>query len=332
MKGAWNGLLAGIVVLGFLGCSTLGAGTGGGTVKSQKLSEEEQSRLSRYQEWKEGLLVDEMDPDRQKGESLQFQNERISYEGVLLLRCLGLRRVLNEDDSKRFIDAVFCQIPTENTDGVPIRNIVVPSWYEKGYPLVLQITTVLLQNKSRKIPVIVVLMNASGDALDRFGAEAARKLAPRFPYPRFAYTEKNAEVEADGVYLLVIQGNSLVSSSPRRSGDLPPIESAETTRARLNLTDSYLRDENPGNDAMVLPVLRELYEDEKSEPLDRIHAGMQLFLYYFFQHEAEKAEQIAEELKGSSILETESVKGMEIRSIVQEDLPFILKMNRRLYR
>jgi hypothetical protein len=198
--------------------------------------------------------------------------------------------------------------------------------------LVLQISTVFIKEKNRQFPAIVVLMNAPGDILDHFGHKVARQLNPKYPYPRFLTKDSNTTVEADGVYLLVVQGDMLVSSSTRMSRDLPPLDSAKTPRAKLNLTDSYLRDEDPKNDSIVLPVVKGIYEDEKSEPLDRLHAGLQLFLFHFFHQDREKAEEIAEQLKASPLLENTVIARMEITPIIREDVPFILRTNREFYR
>jgi len=323
------GWILGVVFLGFLGCATMGSLLGS---KSQQLSEEEKMRLSRYRALKEGLLVDELQASQKGRQTLRFYNERMTYEGVLFLRYLGLREILDEEASEKFIKALFENIPVDNPDGEPVRNIVIPQWYKNGFPLILQVTTVFIQGKTRKFPAIVVLMNASDIILDRLGFELARQKDPQYPYPRFMTKDNHTTVEADGTYIFAVQGNMLVSSSLRTSGELPSLESAKTPRAKLNLTDSYLRDENPKNDSNVLPILKEIYEDPNSKPLDKLHAGMQLFLYYFFQHERECAEKIAGELQTSPLLENSEISQREIKSIIMEDLAFILRMNGGLSR
>lgn len=329
MKRRWMGWILGIVFLGFLGCATMGSLLGS---KSQKLSEEEKGRLSRYRALKEGLLVDELQASQKDQKNFQFLNERMTYEGVLFLRYLGLREILDEKASERFIKALFENIPVDNPDGEPLRNIVIPQWYKNGYPLILQVTTVFIQGKTRKFPAIVVLMNASDIILDRLGFELARQKDPQYPYPRFMTKDNHTTVEADGTYIFAVQGNMLVSSSLRTSGELPSLESAKTPRAKLNLTDSYLRDENPKNDSNVLPILKEIYENPHSNPLDKLHAGMQLFLYYFFQQDRESAEKIAGELQASPLLENSEISQREIKAIIKEDLTFILRMNGGLSR
>lgn len=332
MERTWIKWILGLLILGVAGCSTLGSSGGKGTFKPQQLSEEEQRRISHYGELRNGILVDELRTAQPNEPILRFHNERISYEGVLLLRYLGLRDVLGFEESEQFVRAVFEKIPTDNPDGVPLRNIVVPRWYQKGFPLVLQISTVFIKEKTRQFPAIVLLMNVNGAMIDQFGVKMVRQLNPQYQYPRFFTRDNTTAVEADGVYLLVVQGNMRVSSSTRMSGDLPSLDSAKTPRAKLNLTDAYLRDENPKNDSIVFPVLKEIYENEKSEPLDRLHAGLQMFLYYFFQQDTEKAEEIAEQLKASPLLDNTVIARMELPSIIREDLPLILKLNRGFYR
>ena len=332
MKRRWMVWILGAAFLGVLGCGTLGSRGVPASPPPQQLNEEEKGRISHYKELKEGLLVDELQAPQQGRQTLQFYNERMTYEGVLLLRYLGLRDTLNEEASERFIKALFENIPVENPDGAPIRNIVIPRWYKNGFPLILQVTTVFIQGKTRKFPAIVVLMNASDIILDRLGYELARQKDPQYPYPRFMTKDNHTMVEADGTYIFAVQGNMLVSSSLRTSGELPSFESAKSPRAKLNLTDSYLRDENPKNDSVVLPVLKEIYEDKKSEPLDHLHARIQLFLYYFYQQDRESAEKIAGELQASPLLENSEISQREIKSIIKEDLTFILRMNGGLSR
>ncbi len=325
--------ILGAMILGIVGCSTMGSSGGKGAFKPQQLNEEEQRRVSYYGELKNGLLVDELWTAQQNEQTLRFSNERRSYEGVLLLRYLGLRGVLNEDESEQFIRAVFDRIPTDNPNGEPIRNIVIPKWFKGGSPLILQIATTIIKDKAkREYPAIVVLLNANGAVIDQFGYKVAQELNPTYQCPRFASRNGKRYLEADGTYVFIVQGNMLVSSSTLMSGDLPPLDSAKTPRAKLNLSDSYLRDENPKNDSIVFPVLKAMYEDEKSEPLDRLHAGLQLFLYYLYQQNDDEAEVIAKQLQASPLLGNSGVARMEISSIIREDLPFILKMNRRFYR
>ncbi len=152
MERTWIKWILGLLILGVAGCSTLGSSGGKGTFKPQQLSEEEQRRISRYGELRNGILVDELRTAQPNEPTLRFHNERISYEGVLLLRYLGLRDVLGFEESEQFVRAVFEKIPTDNPDGVPLRNIVVPRWYQKGFPLVLQISTVFIKRENPAIP------------------------------------------------------------------------------------------------------------------------------------------------------------------------------------
>ena len=332
MKRRWMGWILGVVFLGIIGCGTTGSRGSPTVPPPQQLSEEEQGRISHYRKLKKGLFVDELQTVQGNRETLRFYNERMTYEGVLFLRYLGLQDLLDEDESEQFIKALFEKIPIDNPDGVPIRNIVIPQWYERGFPLILQVTTVVIQSKTKKFPAIVVLMNASDTVLEQFGSKEARQFIPMYSYPRFATKDNHTTIEADGTYIFAVQGNMLVSSSFRTSGELPSLDSAKTRRAKLNLTDSYLRDENPTNDSLVLPVLMEIYEDKKAEPLDHLHAGIQLFLFYFYQQDRDNAEKIAEQLKASPVLDNSVISRMEIKSIIQKDIPFILKMNGRLSR
>ncbi|MCX7787826.1 MAG: hypothetical protein N2442_09025 [Spirochaetes bacterium] len=324
--------ILGVMFFSLVGCSTMESPGGKGAFKPQLLNEEEQKRVSRYGELKNGLLVDELRTPQRDEQTLRFSNERMSYEGVFLLRHLGLRGVLDEEESEQFIRAVFERIPTDNPNGAPLRNIVIPRWYREGSPLILQINTTIIQDKAKTYPVILVLLNANGTVIDQFGYKVAQELRPTYTYPRFERRNGNRYLEADGTYLFMVQGNGLVSSSTRTSGELPSLDSAKTIRAKLNLTDSYLRDENPKNDTMVFPVLKEIYEDRKSQPLDRLHAGLQLFLFYLYQQKDDEAEEIAQQLRISTLLEHEGVVRTEIPSIIREDLPFILKVTRGFYR
>lgn len=337
MKRRWIGriigatTLWGATILVIAGCSTLGSSGGSGGPRPQQLSEEEKGRIARYGELREGILVDELRTRQQDEQTFEFTNERMTYEGVLLLRYLGLQNVLSEEEAEQFIKAVFKYIPQENPNGAPIRNIVVPRWYKNGMPLILHISTAYVQNKTKKYPAIVVLMNTSDIVIDQFGYQIGREITPQYQYPRFVRKNQDMYLEADGTYVFVVQGNGLVSASTRMSDTIPPIEASMPPRTKLNLTDSYLRDENPKNDSIVLPILKEIYEGEKTAPSDRLHAGLQLFLFYFFHQETDKAEAMAEELQASPLLNDGGPR-REISSIIKKDLPLIIMINRRLYR
>lgn len=326
---AW---ILGIMVLGFVGCATQGPGGKTEAPKPQALSPEEQDRYTGYRNLTEGLFVDEFFAPGNKKDTIRFHTECISYEGVRFLRYLGLRKVLNEEESRRFIQAVFEGIPRENPPTLPIRNIVVPRWYITGFPLILQITTTRIKSENEEFPALLVLMNVHGGLLEAFGPGVLRTMKPQYPYPRFVKGDKKTMLEADDFYVFAIRGNMIMTSSACTSKELPPIGSAKTNTEKINLADSYLRDEDPSNDSTVYPVLKTIYDDESSSPVERLYAGANIFLFYLYQKEDRMAEEMMNELNASPLLENSQMNNADIKQLIQEDLPLILSINRRLSR
>lgn len=324
---AW---ILGTMILGLVGCATQGPGSKTEAPKPQVLSPEEQDRYTRYRNLKEGLFVDEFFAPGNKGDTVRFHNECISYEGVRFLRFLGLRKMLNEEESRQFIQALFEGIPLENPPTIPIRNIVVPRWYITGFPLILQVTTTRIKRENEEFPALLVLMNVHGGLLETFGPGMLRTMKPQYAYPRFVKDDKKMMLEADDFYAFAIRGNMIVTSSDLTSKELPPIGSAKTNKEKINLADSYLRDEDPSNDSTVYPVLKTIYEDESSSPVERLYAGANLFLFYLYQKEDRMAEKMVKELNASPLLENRQMNNPDIKKLIQEDLPLILAINRRL--
>ncbi|MFQ3620325.1 MAG: hypothetical protein SNJ78_05185 [Spirochaetales bacterium] len=313
------------------GCATTPSSN---TVK-QSLSEEESTRIHNYKNLPGKLHIDPLQPPETSGPFHNLSNECKAYEGVALLRLLGLRNLLDEELSLQFIQGMFEGIPQQNPTGKGIRNLVVPHWYKNGTPLIVHLTTATARvQEEKREQALVILLNTPSDFIAQFGVSIVREMViPKYTYPRFISLGSKAIIEADGVIVFFLYGQRFAAASETYSGEsLPEFETVKDVQSRLNLTDAYLRDADPRNDEKVLPVLTEIYQGTQYSPQHRLHAGAQLFLYYLYQQKDQEAGDIAQQLSNSPLLSSPDLSKTALPAIIKEDLPLILAINRRLYR
>lgn len=249
-----------------------------------------------------------------------------AYEGYRILRLFGLHRALTLPARYECIRALYSAVPARLVVGAPVRNIVVPGWFNSGDPLILHVSQAYTPSQQ---PVIVVLANtASG--IRKHGYSIIQRLDPAVDYPRFVDTGTSYAVIANEQYATVLFPDGRVSASSAIGQLLPSFEEVTDARMVINLTDAYVRDENTENDSAVVEPLLNIAGDESAEAIYRVHARLQLFMYHLFQGDLERAERTAREAKEFLLSLDEDFSGNGTDELVLEDAPAILRIARAL--
>jgi hypothetical protein len=317
-----------IALLGLIGllafsCVTTGNSSSGRQSRQTgpSLTEEEMEQLASYKALESGFLVDEL--NTLEGEVYVADPYTQAYEGYRVIRLLGLIEKLTIEEQQQFIQALFSNIPTESGAGDKVRNIVVANYYENGDPLIVHITKAF--SGPNKTPAVVAVFNTAG-SIRMFGYKLIKSLGPAVDYPRFIKNSDGMKLVGKEYYSIKFLSSGQVSASSATDKELASFESLEDASERVNLTDNYLRDGNKENDDQVVPVLESVIADESVEPIVRVHANLQLYMYYLFRGDLAKAKEITTSLIDSELMDDSVVSGSELAEAVSNDMPTILKI------
>ena len=316
-----------IAVLALVGCVTGGGNRSSNSADELRaqlvLTDEQQAQLASYRALEEGaVLVDELQAI--PAEVYEIDPYTQSYEGYLILRLLGLFDQLSLADQYEFIVALFRDIPNPVVFGAPVRNIVVGQWYDNDEPLIVHVTLAFSGNDEITLPAIVTAFN-SQEGIRQFRHQIIRATGPAVEYPRFAQTDNGTLPVFNEQYVLNVLNSGQVSAS-RAAGqtDLPDFATVEDVGRRVNLTDDYLRDGDPDNDALVVPVLNEVIEDRSVPALYRVHARLQLAMYHLLAGDLQAAQLVSDEILASELMELPEVSDTELAEFARIDLPNII--------
>lgn len=319
--------IAALLSLAMAGCASSGGSTPSSSVDELRaqveLTEEQQAQLASYRALEEGaVLVDEL--QAQPAEVYEIDPYTQSYEGYRVLRLLGLFDQLSLADQYEFIAALFRDIPNPVVFGAPVRNIVVGQWYENDEPLIVHVTLAFSGDDEITLPAIVSAFN-SQRGIRQFRHQAIQAAGPAVEYPRFAQSDDRVVPVFNEQYVLNVLESGQVSAS-RAAGrtGLPDFATIADVRQRVNLTDDYLRDGNPENDALVVPVLNEVIEDESAPALSRVHASLQLAVYYLFAGDLATAKSVSDDILASELIGLPEVSQTELAEVARIDLPNII--------
>jgi hypothetical protein len=282
------------------------------------LTEAEEAQLATYRAVGEKLLIDELQsgPD----DTFAIDPYTQAYEGYRIIRLAGLVDRLSVADQYAFIDALFRDLAKPVAFAEPIRNIVVGQWYTDGEPLIIHVTQAY---SGDRIPSVVTMFNTAGGIRD-LGYEAIQAQGPAVEYPRFVSVDGKVRAVAQEFYAIKLLENGQVSASGAVGRELPEFATIEDVRERVNLTDAYLRDGERDNDAAVVPVLEAVIADATVEPLVRVHARMQLFMYYLFSGDLAAAEEVSNAFQTWDIMSELTVAESELAEVALVDVPNIL--------
>lgn len=294
--------------------------------KNDPLSFEERARVNSYSLISDSIYIDELQ-EIENHTFFPIDPYTEAYEGMRLIRLLGLHNSLSVKDQFIFIDAVFNNIPQDTiAAGIPIRNIVVPKWYTNGSPLILHITKVFTGNK---VPSILILFNTQ-DGIRDLDADYIKALLPGEEYPCIVKNDTGMFIRAKDYYTIKILPNTIVSGSGAVGKTLPDLNSITNILDKINMTDNYLRDGDPDNDALVEPVLKEAISNKDVAPLNKLHATIQLFMYYLFSKDINNAEKIAKQIPTSIFMSEDAVSTTEIAEFANNDLIPMIKIVKTL--
>ncbi len=317
------GLVAAVVVLA--GCVTPGPQPGS-TPPAQSqpeepaitLTEVEAAQLATYRAVGEELLIDELQPA--PATTFMIDPYTQAYEGYRIIRLLGLVDRLSVAEQYAFIDALFRDLPNPVAVAEPVRNIVVGQWYTDGEPLIVHVTQAY---SGDRIPSLVAMFNTS-DGIRDLGYEAMQAQGPAVEYPRFVRVDGSVRAVAREFYAIKLLENGQVSASGAVGQTLPDFATIEDVRTRVNLTDAYLRDGVRENDTAVVPVLEAVIADETVAPLSRVHARMQLFMYYLFAGDSAAAREVSDALQTWDLMSELTVAETELAEVARIDVPNII--------
>lgn len=288
------------------------------------LTIEESDHLEGYRKATREIVIDDFTNSE---EVLRYTNPYTqAYEGYRVLRLFGLHKTLSLPAQYEFVRALYSALPIHLTVGASLRNIIIPSWFSNGEPLILHITQAFTANQD---PVVLALANTAG-GIRRHGYPVIKRLEPAVDYPRFINTGDGYAIRGNEQYATVIFPDGRVSASGAIGHLLPPFEDIEGSRAIINISDAYLRDENIENDEDVFEPLRAIANDETEEPILRIHAQLQLFMYYLFQGDVKSAQRIADTVQVFMLEQGGDFTESGTDELVLNDLPAILKIARAL--
>ena len=317
------GLVLMLIVLA--GCATTGARSGNASSAQGRaeeaavaLTEAEAAQLARYRALGEELVVDELQPASEATFVIDPYTQ--VYEGYRIIRLLGLVDRLSVAEQYAFIDALFRDLPSPVAFAEPIRNIVVGRWFTNGEPLIVHVTQAF---SGDQIPSLVAMFNTA-DGIRNLGYAFMQTYGPAVDYPRFVLADDRVRMVAQEFYGIKLLENGQVSASGAVGQDLPDFATIEDVSTRINLTDAYLRDGVRENDAAVVPVLEGVIGDETVAPLPRVHARVQLFMYYLFSGDLSAAQGVSDALQGWEIMDDRTVAETELAEVVLVDVPNIL--------
>lgn len=294
------------------------------TEKLYPLTIEESERLESYQKITREILIDDL---VSSDETLRYTDPYTqAYEGYRVLRLFGLHKKLSLSAQYEFVRALYSALPVSLNVGHPIRNIIVPDWFENGEPLILHITQAYSANQQL---VALALANTAG-GIRRHGYRVIQRIEPAVDYPRFIDTGEGYTILGNEQYATVLFPDGRVSASGAVGHLLPLFEEIEDSRKKINLSDAYLRDESIENDKDVFAPLRAIANDVSEEAFLRIHAQLQLFMYYLFQGDVKQAQRIADDVKSFMLSQEGDFTESGTDELVLNDLPSILKIARAL--
>lgn len=293
--------------------------SGSKTEGQQNLSSAEKEKVNYYAALSD-FYIDELQINP-AGPYFETDPNRQAYEGYNVIRLLGLDKILSQDECLQTIKAMFHSIPVNTKVGDPIRNIVIPGYYDNnGGPLIIHITFAYSGNKR---PSVVCMFNTSKN-IRNMDPPYIRRLGPTLAYPRIFNDNGKLTIEGGDVYSFqLIVENGIVSASGAVDRKLPAFDSVTDITEKVNLTDYYLRDADPSNDEEVLPVLYSAISTADN-PINKLHAYMQLFMYYLFKNDLPQAQEQLDAVQAAGLLQADQVKDTEIASVVEHDMPAIL--------
>jgi len=323
MKKLLLSLVAVLVVV--TGCITIGPDTDkdkGAT--AFPLTVEQYEQLETYRKINREIDIDDFVDYEQP---IRYVNPYTqAYEGYRILRLFGLHRLLSLPARYECIRALYSAVPTRIVVGAPIRNIIIPGWFVSGEPLILHVSQAFTGSQQ---PVMVVLANTES-GIRRHGYPVIQRLDPAVEYPRFVDTGTSYAVIANEQYATVLFPDGRVSASSALGHQLPNFDDLPDSRAIINLSDAYLRDEDTENDGVVVEPLLAVASNDAEDPLLRVHARLQLFMYHLFQGDLTRAERTAEEARDFMLGREEDFSESGTDKLVLEDVPSILKIARAL--
>jgi hypothetical protein len=287
---------------------------------NQDLNETEKEKIESYKIL-DHVAVDELieyDGDNYFDVALN----RAVYEIYPMLRIFGLHEKLTNDEKSIIIKAVFENIPRDLETGIPIRNIIIPSYFSDNNPLIIHVTFAFSGDMH---PTIVNLTNTKGN-IRQTGYSTIQNAGVGFQYPRIANVNNRMIIQSDNNYSMAVLSDGIISASSSIDKELPPINENGDTLEMLNLTDDYLRDGNLNNDDEVLSIIKKTISDNTKEPMLRLFANMQLYIYYLFKNDLDSAGNVIEAIDGSGLLDDETIKKSEVFDVAKNDLKNILEI------
>jgi len=285
------------------------------------LSEIELERLEKYKSLDVNFYIDEIMEIEKGTELYNLLPETMAYEGMRLISLLELYKTLSIEEQYEFIKALFMNIPVNIEACKPIRNIVIPKYFNNGEPLIVHVTTALTGNGH---PSIVALYNAS-KLIRKMGAEFVKGMSPEVQYPGIFEINGKKVIYAGGSYTYAILNDNRVSASSAVDKELPKLTAVGDVLEKLNLIDAYLRDGTIDNDVEV-PILNDIITKEDIEPAYLLFAKLQLFIANLFRKDYENARKLVIELMESPLLKDEKVAGGDLENAIRYEIPSIYRI------
>jgi hypothetical protein len=290
------------------------------SIYNQNLSEIEKEKIENYKSYT-NIFVDEL-LAHNSDDYFEADLNRAVYEMYLVLRLFGLHEKFTSDEKSIIIRAFYEKIPKNIKVGTPIRNVIIPSYFLNKDPLIFHVTFAYSGNR---YPTIVILTNTKGN-IRSSGYEAVKNNGIGFQYPRITTINDRMVIQSDNNYSVAILSNGIISASSAVGKELPLINENENTLEMLNLTDDYLRDGILENDDSVLPIINKTIADNTKEPMERLFANMQLYIYYLFKNDMNNVTRIITVINESGLLEDETIRDTEIADIARNDMKNIVEI------
>ncbi len=248
-----------------------------------------EENLWRYTALDSGILIEETLPE---GTNVAFsESSTLAYYGYSMLKDFGVLDGVSVADRVTVVNALLSNFPTSTGD-VQCRSVGVYNWNNTGNSIMLSMVKSELPDGT----IILVVFPTVNNTLMQ---EAAQQF----------FVSSDGRIGASETFFETIS---------------TPLDSVETNIEKVDLTHYYLTDNDASNDALVLPVLIDVIEDDNEETFVRLFAHAQIFMYYLFSNDFVSARMAIED--ANAFYEKHKAENMQadLVEIITQDLIGIL--------
>lgn len=253
-----------------------------------------------------------------------FHLPSLTYEALNLAMRFDLISRFSAAEFAYFAYALLEKLDVVDRNGIGLRDIIVPGYFDNGSPLVIHVALLAL-NDSLKIVWISNAPEARGD-VEQYNY---RRTVPLVETPRFEHVNPGrtgGNVENGIIHLY--RGGFLTSQSVNLQ--LDDHASASDMDVAYRVADAYIRDGNRENDSWIPARLQTISRDEDQDPTVRCMAYLNLVQHYYYLEDNDNLSSSINELVSSGILKHEKVIGTVLEKIGTIFTPYLFNAYMRI--